>query len=125
MPGVTDAALQALFAPYCGGVSRGGELTEALQILQRGELWGRRPVQGTDGHRFQLTWSGVAAPQESIRCEIRFPSRPEGNTNFSLLTHQLVAWLMDRSARSEPEPDLPNGFWEWLWIERGDATSSA
>ena len=46
MPGVTDAALQALFAPYCGGVSRGGELTEALQILQRGELWGRRPVQG-------------------------------------------------------------------------------
>ena len=40
-------------------------------------------------------------------------------------THQLVVWLMDCSHLQPSEPDLPNGFWQWLLIERGDAPEQA
>jgi hypothetical protein len=33
--------------------------------------------------------------------------------------------LMDCSHLQPSEPDLPNGFWQWLLIERGDAPEQA
>ena len=39
--------------------------------------------------------------------------------------HQLVVWLMDCSPLQPSEPDLPNGFWQWLLIEHGDAPEPA
>ena len=115
---MSDVALQALFAPYCGGVNREGDLSTALQILRSGRLVGRRPVQGMPGHLFDLSWSGAPAPLEPIQCQLRFSQHPEGDMNFELCTYQLVVWLMDRSAADQGEPDLPNDFWRWLLIER-------
>ena len=122
---MSDAAQLVLFAPYCGGVSREQDLSAALQILSCGELKGRRPVAGIDGYRFELRWNGVAAPMERLDCQLRFPGHPEGAVDFAVTTHQLVAWLMDRSHLQPSEPDLPNGFWQWLLIERGDAPEQA
>ena len=122
---MSDAAQLVLFAPYCGGVSREQDLSTALQILGRGELQGRRPVAGRDGYSYELRWSGVAAPLESLNCQLRFPGHPEGDVDFVVLTHQLVAWLMDCSHQQRSEPDLPDGFWQWLLMERGDAPEQA
>ena len=122
---MSDAAQLVLFAPYCGGVSREQDLAAALQILHRGELEGRRPVAGMDGYPYELRWNGVAAPLERLECELRFPGHTEGDVDFSLVTHQLVAWLMDRSHPQRSEPDLPDGFWQWLLIERSDSPEQA
>jgi hypothetical protein len=122
---VSDAAQLVLFAPYCGGVSREQDLSAALQILSCGELKGRRPVAGIDGYLFELRWNGVAAPMERLNCQLRFPGHPEGDVDFAVTTHQLVAWLMDRSHLHPSEPDLPDGFWQWLLMERGDAPEQA
>ena len=122
---MSDAAQLVLFAPYCGGVSREQELSAALLILGSGELQGRRPVTGPEGHPYELRWNGVVAPMERLECELRFPGHPEGDVDFSVLTHQLVAWLMDLSHLQRSEPDLPDGFWQWLLMERGDALEQA
>ena len=122
---MSDTAQLVLFAPYCGGVSREQDLSAALQILGRGALQGRRPVAGSDGHPYELRWNGVAAPMERLDCQLRFPGHPEGDFDFAVTTHQLVVWLMDCSHLQPSEPDLPNGFWQWLLIERGDAPEQA
>ena len=106
-------------------MSREADLAAALQILGRGELQGRRPVAGIDGHSYALCWDGVAAPLEQLDCQLRFPGHPEGDVDFAVLTHQLVAWLMDCSQPQQSEPDLPDGFWQWLLMERGDAPEQA
>ena len=124
-PAVSDAAQLVLFAPYCGGISREQDLSSALQILGHGEWQGRRPVAGRDGYAYQLSWNGVAAPMERLDCRLRFPGHPEGDVDFAVTTHQLVAWLMDRSPLQSSESDLPDGFWHWLLLERGDAPEQA
>ena len=124
-PAVPDAAQLVLFAPYCGGVSREQDLSTALQILSCGELKGRRPVAGIDGYPFELRWHVVAAPMERLDCQLRFHGHPVRDVDFVVITLQLVAWLMDRSHRQPSEPDLPNGFWQWLLMERGDAPEQA
>ena len=123
---MSDAAQLVLFAPYCGGVSRQQDLSEALQILGRGALqWRRLPVTGSVGQLYELSWNGVAAPMERLDCQLRFPGHPEGDFDFAVTTHQLVVWLMDLSHRQPSQPDLPDGFWQWLLIERGDAPEQA
>ena len=54
-----------------------------------------------------------------------FPGHPEGDVDFVVTIHQLVVWLMDRSHLQPSEPDLPDGFWQWLLMERGDAPEQA
>ena len=115
---MSDAALQALFAPYCGGVNRESDLADALTLFLGGHLHGCRPIQGTDGHPFVLSWSGPPAPLESLRCQLRFPGHPEGDRDFELSTHQLVAWLMDRTRLTVDKADLPDAFWHWLLLEQ-------
>ena len=122
---MSDAAQLVLFAPYCGGVSRELDLSAALQILSCGELKGRRPVAGIDGYPFELRCHGVAAPMERLDCQLCFPGHPEGDVDFFVSTHQLVAWLMGRSHKQPSVPDLPDGFWQWLLMERGDAPEQA
>ena len=122
---MSDAAQLVLFAPYCGGVSRLQDLSAALQILGRGALQGRRPVAGSVGHPYELCWNGIAAPMERLDCQLRFPCHPEEDLDFAVTTHQLVVLLMDCSHLQPSEPDLPNGFWQWLFIERGDAPEQA
>ncbi len=100
-------------------------LSAALKILGRGELQGRRPVAGGDGHPYTLRWNRVAATMERQDCQPRFPVHPEVDVDFAVTTHQLVAWFMDRSHVQRSEPDLPNGFWQWLLIKRGDAPEQA
>ena len=122
---MSDDAQLVLFSPYCGGVSREQDLSAALQILSCGELKGRRPVAGIDGYPLELRWNGVVAPMKSLDCQLRFPGHPEGDVDFAVTTHQLVVWLMDRSHLQPSELDLPDGFWQWLLMERGDAPEQA
>ena len=113
-----------MFAPYCGGVSRQQDLSAALQILGRGALHGRRPVAGrVDTLRTPL--NSAVALMERLDFQLRFPGNPEGDFDFAVTTHQLVVWLMICSPLEPSEPDLPNGFWKWLLIERGDAPEQA
>ena len=107
------------------GVSREQDLSAALQILSCGERKGRRLVAGIDGYPLDLRWYGVAAPMERLDCQLRFPGHPEGDVDFVVTTNQLVAWLMVRSHLQPSEPDLPNGFWQWLLMARGDAPEQA
>ena len=67
---VSDAALLALFAPYCGGLAREQDLRFALQTLLAGEFRGSRPREGTEGHAFQLNWEGGHAPLEMATCQL-------------------------------------------------------
>ena len=121
---VSDAALLALFAPYCGGLAREDALREALKLLQQQQFHGTRPLQGAAGHRFQLGWTGQRAPLETVACELTFPDQPGVHYSFELSAHQLVSWLMERSADGSGEgsagamaaPDLPDAFWQWLLV---------
>ena len=62
---------------------------------------------------------------EWLDCQPGFHGHPEGDVDFVVTTHQLVAWLMDRSHLQPSEPDLLDGFWQWLLMERGDAPEQA
>ena len=124
-PRLSDAALLALFAPYCGGLTREPDLQEALQILAGCYLDGLRPVHGSRGHLFQLSWSSVHAPLEIARCELTFPDQPQITYRFELLTHQLVDWLMDRSDSDGTGFDLPDSFWRWLLTGADPAAADA
>ena len=124
-PRLSDAALLALFAPYCGGLSRELDLQQALQVLARCRLDGLRPVHGSRGHRYQLSWSSVHAPLEIAQCELAFPDHPDIKYRFELLTHQLVDWLMDRSDSGGTSSDLPDSFWRWLLTGADPAATDA
>ena len=113
---VSDVALLALFAPYCGGLKREQDLRSALQTLLAGEFRGIRPREGTDGHAFQLSWEGGHAPLEIATCQLVLPETTVQPYRFELVTHQLVLWLMDCSIGEPGNQDLPDAFWTWLLI---------
>ncbi|MEC8442442.1 MAG: type IV pilus biogenesis protein EbsA [Cyanobacteriota bacterium] len=121
---VSDAALLALFAPYCGGLAREGALDGALKLFQQQQFQGTRPVQGAAGHRFVLGWTGQRAPLEMVACELTFPEQPRVHYSFELSAHQLVSWLMERTSdgneaggeQAMAAQDLPDAFWQWLLV---------
>jgi hypothetical protein len=121
---VSDVALLALFAPYCGGLTREKDLRSALQTLLAGEFRGIRPREGMDGHAFQLSWEGGHAPLEIATCQLVLPETTVQPYRFELVTHQLVMWLMECSTGEAGNQDLPDAFWTWLLIgtdlESGD-----
>ena len=121
---VSDVALLALFAPYCGGLTREQDLRSALQTLLAGEFRGIRPREGMDGHAFQLSWKGGHAPLEIATCLLVLPETTVQPYRFELVTHQLVLWLMECSTGEAGNQDLPDAFWTWLLIgtdlESGD-----
>ena len=119
-PRVSEAAQIALFAPYCGGLAQQSELKGALRILKGGFLEGTRPVHGTSGHAFQLTWSGGRAPLEMVACQLLFPGHGRLTYRFEVVTHQLVTWLMEVHSEAVDGSDLPNGFWQWLLVGGGE-----
>jgi len=113
---VSDVALLALFAPYCGGLTREQDLRSALQTLLAGEFRGIRPREGMDGHAFQLSWKGGHAPLEIATCQLVLPETTVQPYRFELVTHQLVLWLMECSTGEAGNQDLPDEFWTWLLI---------
>ena len=113
---VTDVALLALFAPYCGGLTREQDLRSALQTLLAGEFQGVRPREGMNGHAFQLSWEGGPAPLEIATCQLVLPGSIVQPYRFELVTHQLVQWLMDGPAGEPGKADLPDAFWVWLLV---------
>ena len=116
MPPLSEAALRALFAPYCGGVAREAELLAALQRLNQQEIQGFRSVEGGLGHPYILSWVAVRSPLETTRCNLRFPERSDLLYDFELVTHQLVSWLMDCREEEHGSVDLPDAFWQWLLL---------
>ena len=122
---LSDDALQVLFAPYCGGLARTEALRDALKLLQGQRLEGCRPVLGTEGHGFLLSWSDERAPLDVIQCQIFFPTQQDASRQFSLPTHQLVSWLMDCSAFVGTKPDLPDPFWSLVLVEQNVEVADA
>ena len=116
VPPLPDIALQALFAPYCGGLAREGELQVALQVLIQMRFQGRRPVDGGIGHTYAVSWTAVRSPLEATQCRLEFVERPDLEYRFELVTHQLVSWLMDRTGLDDGSMDLPDAFWHWLLV---------
>lgn len=114
MPALSDAALVAFYAPYCGGLERENDLRDALGLLAMGSLKGARVIQGRSDHAFELNWSPAKAPLEPLACQLTFPGQPERRYAFEVGTQQLVVWLMERGATGSG--DLPDGFWHWLLI---------
>ena len=113
---VTDVAFLALFAPYCGGLTREQDLRSALQTLLAGEFQGVRPREGMDGHAFQLSWEGGPAPLEIATCQLVLAGTIVQPSRFELVTHQLVVWFMDCSIGEAGNRDLLDAFWTWLLI---------
>ena len=122
VPPLPDIALQALFAPYCGGLAREAALQVALQVLIQLRFEGSRPVEGDGGHVYTLSWASVRSPLEVTACRLEFPERPDVQYSFELVTHQLVSWLMDRSELDDGPMDLPDAFWQWLLIGTDSAS---
>lgn len=116
-----------LYAPYCGGVSREALLEQALDLLHSARTGGERPLAGSGGHRFELSWKPGGAPQEPSFCELHFPADPELIYRFSLPTHQLVSWLMDllEDQAIRGNGDLPEPFWRWLILGENPAPVAA
>ncbi len=106
----------ALFAPYCGGLSREGWLQRALDQLPLNRVNGLRPLHPNGAHRFELSWTAGAAPQQPSACVLAFPDQPEIFYNFTVPTHHLVGWLMDllEDRAVSGGGDLPETFWRWL-----------
>ena len=116
MAPLSEAALQALFAPYCGGLSRASDLQSALRLLERRSIQGCRPVEGGSGHPFTISWGTARSPLESVQCSLRFADHAHLLYDFQVETHQLVTWLMDCTRPDGGELDLPDGFWHWLLL---------
>lgn len=108
------AALMPLFAPYCGGFGHGFEL--AIDRLLSGRFEGLRQLRSGDGHRYELRWSGGLAPLDETRCQLSFPALPQISYSFAVPAHRLLGWLASSGTAgvSEPDMDLPDGFWRWL-----------
>ena len=113
---MSQPALLALYAPYCGGLSGEEDLSAALTILQSQSFEGLRPVEGAPGHPYRLSWTGGQAPLETISCCLKFPSHPSLNYSFELVTHQLVRWFMQVEIQDGMDSDLPDAFWQWLLV---------
>ena len=113
---MSQPALLALYAPYCGGLSGEEDLSAALTILQSQSFDGLRPVEGAQGHAYLLSWTGGQAPLETISCRLRFHSHPSLNYSFDLVTHQLVSWFMQVEIQDGMDSDLPDAFWQWLLV---------
>ena len=113
---MSQPALLALYAPYCGGLSGEEDLSAALTILQSQSFEGLRPVEGASGHAYRLSWTGGQAPLETISCRLTFPSHPSLNYSFELVTHQLVRWFMQVEIQDGMDSDLPDAFWQWLLV---------
>ena len=116
MSSVPEAALEVLFAPYCGGVARETELRDALHLMLSCVFKGYRPVEGASGHPYEFGWSAVRSPLEVSECSLRFPEIPQLVYDFQVETHQLVRWLMDRNRVDADRDDLPEAFWHWLLL---------
>lgn len=122
---MSQPALLALYAPYCGGLSGEEDLSAALTILQSQSFDGLRPVEGASGHAYQLSWTGGQAPMETISCRLTFPAHPSLDYRFDLVTHQLVSWLMQVDDRVGETGDLPDAFWQWLLVGSDQDDDSA
>lgn len=122
-----NASQVVLYAPYCGGVSREALLERALELFSSAKAHGERPLRGTSGHLFELSWKAGGAPQELSFCELRFPADPEVIYRFSLPTHQLVNWLMDllEDQAIRGSGDLPEAFWRWLILGESSTPAAA
>ena len=113
------AALKPLFAPYCAvDPSR---LESALERLMAGRLEGCRPLHGTAGHPYLLSWSGGLAPLDTVRCELTFPQQNGVHYAFALQAYHLLGWLASLDPAANPQ-DLPDQFWRWLIL--GDASGA-
>ena len=113
---MSQPALLALYAPYCGGLSGEEDLSAALTILQSQSSDGLRTVEGASGHAYRLSWTGGEAPLETISCYLTFPSHPSLNYSFDLVTHELVSWFMQVDVQNGKSGDLPDAFWQWLLV---------
>ena len=113
---MSEPALLALYAPYCGGLSGEKDLSAALKILQSQSFDGLRTVEGASGHAYRLSWTGGQAPLETISCRLTFPSHPSLDYSFELVTHQLVSWFMQVDVQNRRSGDLPDAFWRWLLV---------
>ena len=122
---MSQPALLALYAPYCGGLSGEEDLSAALMILQSQSFDGLRPVEGAPGHAYRLSWTGGEAPLETISCRLKFPAHPSLNYSFDLVTHQLVSWFMQVDLQDGNSGDLPDAFWQWLLVGTDQDDDSA
>ena len=122
---MSQPALLALYAPYCGGLSGEEDLSAALMILQSQSFDGLRPVEGAPGHAYRLSWTGGEAPLETISCRLKFPAHPSLNYSFDLVTHQLVSWFMQVDLQDGKSGDLPDAFWQWLLVGTDQDDDSA
>ena len=77
LPALSEAALLAFYAPYCGGLERAAALREALRLLRLGTLKGSRLVTGRPAYEFVLSWSEAKAPFEPVTCCLTFPHYPQ------------------------------------------------
>ena len=115
-----SAALVALFAPYCQGVAHRARLEQALDLLARSELRGRRLLRPEGERRFVLGWQAGVAPREpaQVTLEVEMPGAAAPVLyRCSLSTAQLVIWLMDwleAGGAAQQPADLPESFWQWL-----------
>ena len=115
-----SAALVALFAPYCQGTAHQARLEQALELLSRAELRGRRQLRPAGERPFVLRWQAGVAPREPAQLELQVETadlKDPATYQFSLPTAQLVIWLMDwlEAGGSAQQPaDLPESFWQWL-----------
>lgn len=116
-----SAALVALFAPYCQGADRPGQLEQALELLQRHQLQGLRRLRPAGERPFQLQWQAGVAPLEPAEVALEVSSgqanAAPARYSFALPTHQLVRWLMDwleAGGAAQQPADLPESFWQWL-----------
>ena len=113
-----------LYAPYCQGSLRRPELEEALALLASGGLQGARRLRPSGSRPFRMHWQPVESPLAFTAVSLVFEPPPGAAAagpllqySFSVPSHRLVLWLMDR--RSSPDPpqplvDLPESFWSWL-----------
>ena len=124
LPIPSEAAQWALFAPYCGGLSRQADLQRALRLLAQKSLKGERPLQGGRVHRFTLRWQGARPPLELCSCQLCFPDIQALTYTFDVSTHQLVDWLMDWPEFGG-QGDLPNRFWKWLLLGSEESVGDA
>jgi|MDTA01.1.fsa_nt_gb hypothetical protein len=112
----------ALFAPYCGGRRREQALRQALELLPTGRFEGARELRDAPPHRFVLRWSPAHAPLETCHCELQLDDLPQQPYRFDCSAYQLLDWLMQGG--SSGGRDLPDAFWQWLFLERDSGGSA-
>jgi hypothetical protein len=91
-------------------------LPYALSLYQRGNLEGKRYIEGGDDVPYVITWYVSKLPSELTRCRIQFEGQADFSYEATLMNSEFVDYLIDvmKISKDMEIVDFPQKFYRKL-----------